>query len=42
MGEVCDLLLQAPSAKTAIIQQIHIVGAHILCALVESKMFQRN
>jgi D-sedoheptulose 7-phosphate isomerase len=42
MGEACDLLLQAPSATTAIIQQIHIVGAHILCALVESKMFPRN
>jgi D-sedoheptulose 7-phosphate isomerase len=42
MGENCDLLLRAPSATTAIIQQIHIVGAHILCALVESKMFPRH
>lgn len=42
MGAVCDLLLKAPSAKTAIIQQIHIVGAHIVCALVERKMFPRD
>jgi D-sedoheptulose 7-phosphate isomerase len=42
MGEACDLLLQAPSVTTAIIQQIHIVGAHILCALVETEMFPRN
>jgi D-sedoheptulose 7-phosphate isomerase len=42
INEVCDLLLKAPSTKTAIIQQIHIVAAHIVCALVERKMFPRN
>jgi D-sedoheptulose 7-phosphate isomerase len=42
MGEVCELLLQAPSANTAIIQQIHIVAAHIVCALVERQMFPRD
>jgi D-sedoheptulose 7-phosphate isomerase len=39
MGEHCDLLLQAPSANTAVIQQIHIVAAHIVCGLVERQMF---
>jgi len=37
----CALLLEAPSGKTAIIQQIHIVAAHIVCALVERAMFPR-
>ncbi len=41
MGEFCDLLLSAPSTKTPVIQQIHIVAAHIICALVERKMFPR-
>jgi D-sedoheptulose 7-phosphate isomerase len=30
-----DLLLAAPSDRTAIIQQIHIIAAHVICALVE-------
>jgi len=31
----CDILLEAPSAQTPIIQQIHIVAAHMVCAIVE-------
>ena len=42
MRDRCSLLLEAPSGKTAIIQQIHIVAAHIVCALVERAMFPRN
>ena len=34
----CDLLLCAPSERTAIIQQIHIVAAHIVCGLVERRL----
>ena len=41
MRQKCDLLLEAPSGKTAIIQQIHIVAAHIVCALIERAMFPR-
>jgi D-sedoheptulose 7-phosphate isomerase len=41
MREACTLLLEAPSAQTAVIQQIHIVAAHIVCALVERAMFPR-
>jgi D-sedoheptulose 7-phosphate isomerase len=41
MRKKTDLLLEAPSSKTAIIQQIHIVAAHIVCALVERAMFPR-
>ena len=31
----CNLLLQAPSDHTPIVQQIHITAAHMLCAVVE-------
>jgi D-sedoheptulose 7-phosphate isomerase len=33
----CDVVLRAPSDKTAIIQQIHITAAHIICGLVERR-----
>jgi D-sedoheptulose 7-phosphate isomerase len=39
MAEVCDFLLCAPSDQTAIIQQIHIVAAHLICGLAESRIF---
>jgi D-sedoheptulose 7-phosphate isomerase len=42
MHELCDHLLAAPSTKTAIVQQVHIVAAHIVCALVERAMFPRD
>lgn len=42
MAEHTDLLLRAPSNLTPVIQQIHIVAAHILCALVERAMFPQQ
>lgn len=39
MAERCDLLLRTPSRSTPIIQQLHIVAAHIVCALVERAIF---
>lgn len=36
MAGLCDLMLNAPSDSTPIIQQIHISAAHIICSLVES------
>jgi len=35
MDELCDHLFRAPSSWTPLIQQIHIVAAHLVCALVE-------
>ena len=35
MAEHADLLLRAPSSVTPIIQQVYMVAAHLLCALVE-------
>ena len=39
MASHCDMLLRAPSSSTPVIQQIHIVAGHIICALVERAMF---
>jgi len=35
----CDLLLSAPSHETALIQQIHLIAAHAVCAIVEHDLF---
>lgn len=39
MNAKCDMLLAVPSTKTSIIQQVHIVAAHIICGLVERRVF---
>jgi D-sedoheptulose 7-phosphate isomerase len=41
MAEHAQLLLNAPSDRTPIIQQLHITAAHIICGLVESALFPR-
>jgi D-sedoheptulose 7-phosphate isomerase len=41
MGPACDHLVCVPSGVTPHIQQVHIIGAHIVCALVEQSMFPR-
>ncbi len=41
MRALCDLLFAAPSPRTAVVQQLHITAAHILCALVERAIFPR-
>lgn len=38
MSSCCDMVLNAPSNKTAIIQQIHITAAHAICGLVERRL----
>jgi D-sedoheptulose 7-phosphate isomerase len=39
MNALCDHLLRAPSDSTPLMQQIHIVAAHVICGLVEVKLF---
>jgi D-sedoheptulose 7-phosphate isomerase len=34
----CDILLQAHSDKTPVIQQLHMIVAHLLCGLVERRL----
>ena len=41
MPSVCDLCLRAPSDSTPLIQQMHITAGHIVCALVEERLFPR-
>lgn len=40
MHELCDHLLDVPSADTPKIQEGHLVLGHILCGLVESALFK--
>jgi D-sedoheptulose 7-phosphate isomerase len=39
MGEFCDLLLRVPSAHTPLVQQVHITVGHIVCEIVEERLF---
>lgn len=40
MRELCDYLLEVPSADTPKIQEGHLVLGHILCGLVENAIFR--
>lgn len=40
MRGLCRYFLAAPSRETAIVQQIHMVAGHAICALVERAMLQ--
>jgi D-sedoheptulose 7-phosphate isomerase len=42
MAARCDLCLHAPSDSTPLIQQIHITAGHIICGLVEERLFPRG
>ena len=35
LADLCEIVLHAPSTKTPLIQQIHIMAAHAICELVE-------
>jgi D-sedoheptulose 7-phosphate isomerase len=37
----CDLCLRVPSDSTAIIQQVYMTAGHIVCGLVEERLFPR-
>ena len=39
MASLCDHALIAPSAITPRIQECHLASYHLLCALVEARMF---
>jgi len=42
MSSRCDICLHAPSDSTPLIQQIHITAGHIICGLVEERLFPRG
>lgn len=35
----CDVIIAAPSSRTPLIQQVHILAGHIVCGLVELAIF---
>ena len=39
MAALCDHILAAPSQETAVVQQIYLVAAHAICAVVERELF---
>ncbi|HEV2957900.1 MAG TPA: D-sedoheptulose 7-phosphate isomerase [Xanthobacteraceae bacterium] len=39
MHALCEFVCAAPSDDTALIQQVHLVAAHVLCLLVEQDLF---
>jgi D-sedoheptulose 7-phosphate isomerase len=41
MAARCDICLHAPADSTPLIQQIHITAGHIICGLVEERLFPR-
>src|SRR6266849_2456152 len=41
MAARCDLCLCAPAESTPLIQQLHITLGHIVCGLVEERLFPR-
>ena len=41
MPSRCDMCLRAPSDSTPLIQQIHITAGHVICGLVEERLFPR-
>jgi D-sedoheptulose 7-phosphate isomerase len=42
MSSRCDICLHAPSDSTPLIQQIHITAGHVICGLVEERLFPRG
>jgi len=42
MAARCDLCLRAPADSTPLVQQLHITAAHIICGLVEARLFPRG
>ena len=41
MRRICDICLLAPSESTPLIQQVHIVVGHIVCGLVEQRLYSQ-
>ncbi len=42
LKEIADFLLNIPSTETPRIQEAHITVGHIICGLVEEKLFNKN
>lgn len=41
LAPLCELILSAPSIKTPLIQQVHIIAAHAICEIIETSLFPK-
>ena len=41
MAEHCDLCLRAPADATPLVQQLHITVGHVICGLIEARLFPK-
>lgn len=41
MSDMCDLLLKVPVDDTPRIQEVHILIGHIICSLIENRLFRK-
>jgi D-sedoheptulose 7-phosphate isomerase len=41
MDNLCDYIVKVPSAETPKIQESHIMIGHIICAIIEEKIFEK-
>jgi D-sedoheptulose 7-phosphate isomerase len=39
MAALCDLCLQAPAEAPSLVQQLHIAAGHVICGIVEHRLF---
>ena len=39
MDQLCDIMIKVPSSDTPRIQESHILIGHIICQLIEEKLF---
>ena len=42
LAGACDMCLHVPSDVTPLIQQVHIIAAHLICAIVEQTLFPQE
>lgn len=42
LGEISDLVFNAPSDNTPLIQECHIIAFHIICHIIEEEIFNNN
>lgn len=42
LADICDICIKVPSSNTARIQESHILIGHIICEIVENRLFPRN
>src|SRR5690242_2325769 len=42
MAAPCDICLQAPADATPLVQQLHLVAGHLVCGLIEERLFPRT